>query len=175
MSGPDEPAGDAPLEQVRHPPPTPLERPRELLIACAPLQSHVNLSSIFRMAGNCGVSKIIATGGAKVNPKVARDAAETVELEVRRSLVAVMDRLRADGYQLVALEQVTRSVSLHDFRFERKTALIVGSERAGLGPEELRRAHHVIEIPVYGLPYSYNAATSAIIAMYEYCRQFPQG
>ena len=30
----------------------------------------------------------------------------------------------------------------------------------------------VIEIPVYGLPHSFNAATAAAMALYEYCRQF---
>jgi len=29
----------------------------------------------------------------------------------------------------------------------------------------------VIEIPVFGLPYSYNVATATALALYEYCRQ----
>jgi tRNA G18 (ribose-2'-O)-methylase SpoU len=33
----------------------------------------------------------------------------------------------------------------------------------------------VVEIPVYGLPYSYNVVTAATMAMYEYCRQYPTG
>ena len=27
----------------------------------------------------------------------------------------------------------------------------------------------------WGLPYSYNVATAASLALYEYCRQFPSG
>jgi len=167
-----------PAEQqdpVRHKPPTRVERPRKLLVACAPLQSHVNLSTIVRMAGNCGVSRLVACGPAKVKGHVARDAAQTVEVESRRSLGAALDRLSAEGYELVALEQATRSVSLHEFYFPRKTALVIGSERAGLSAEELRRVDHVVEIPVFGMPHSYNAATAAIIGMYEYCRQYPRG
>jgi tRNA G18 (ribose-2'-O)-methylase SpoU len=30
----------------------------------------------------------------------------------------------------------------------------------------------VVEIPVYGLPYSFNAATATSMAIYEYCRQY---
>ena len=33
----------------------------------------------------------------------------------------------------------------------------------------------VVEIPVYGLPHSFNAATAASMALYEYCRQYPTG
>jgi tRNA G18 (ribose-2'-O)-methylase SpoU len=33
----------------------------------------------------------------------------------------------------------------------------------------------VIEIPVYGQPYSFNVATATTMAVYEYCRQYPNG
>jgi tRNA G18 (ribose-2'-O)-methylase SpoU len=75
----------------------------------------------------------------------------------------------------VGLEQTTGTHTLHTFAFARKTALVVGNERSGLGEEELRLLDDVVEIPVYGLPYSYNVATAAAMALYEYCRQFPQG
>ncbi len=64
---------------------------------------------------------------------------------------------------------------MFEFPFHRKTALIVGSEREGLSSEELAILHHVIEIPVYGQPASYNVATATTMAVYEYCRQFPNG
>jgi tRNA G18 (ribose-2'-O)-methylase SpoU len=64
---------------------------------------------------------------------------------------------------------------LHHFSFPRKTALVLGNERLGLTDEQLKWMDVCVEIPVYGLPYSYNVATSAALAMYEYCRQYPQG
>ena len=45
----------------------------------------------------------------------------------------------------------------------------------GLTEEILSCVDAVVEIPTYGLPFSQNAATAAAIAMYEYCRQFPDG
>ena len=39
----------------------------------------------------------------------------------------------------------------------------------------LRMLDDVVEIPVYGLPHSYNVATATAMALYEYCRQFPRG
>ena len=94
---------------------------------------------------------------------------------MQRSLPPVLDRLRAEGYQIVGLEQATRSESLFDFRFTARTVLVIGNERAGLTQDELDRLDRVAEIPMAGLPHSLNAATSTSIAIYEYCRQWPVG
>jgi tRNA G18 (ribose-2'-O)-methylase SpoU len=152
-----------------------LRRPRELVVACAPLRSNVNLSRIVRVASCSGVLKVIACGTAKVIGKIARDGADTIEIEVHRTLPPVLKELKGQGYQLVGLEQTTHSQNLHAFRFERKTVLVVGNERAGLTEDLLALVDQVVEIPVYGLPYSYNVATATSMALYEYCRQYPQG
>jgi tRNA G18 (ribose-2'-O)-methylase SpoU len=159
----------------RHKPPTSLERPRELILACSPLRSNVNLSRIVRAAGCCGVGRIVACGVAKVVQKIARDGAESVEIEVHRTLEPVLRRLREEGYQLVGLEQTSNSQSLYEFRFARRTALVIGNERLGLSESELRLMDHVVEIPVYGLPFAHNVATATAMALYEYCRQYPEG
>ena len=160
---------------VRHKPPTPLARPRELVVACPTLRSNVNLSRIARTAGCCGVTRMICCGTARLIRKIARDGADAVALEVHRTLPPVLQALRGQGYELVGLEQTTGSESLHTFQFQRRTALVIGHERHGLAEEVLALLDRVVEIPVWGLPYAYNVATAASMAMYEYCRQFPQG
>lgn len=160
---------------VRHKPPRELVRPRELLVACAPMRSNVNLSRIVRAAGCCGVPRVICSGAGRVERKIARDGADSVEIETHRSLPPVLAGLGAEGYQLVGLEQTTESVDLHAFAFERRTVLVIGNERRGLSEDELAALDRVVEIPVWGLPHSYNVATAACMAMYEYCRQFPDG
>lgn len=159
----------------RHKPLTPLERPRELIVACAPMRSNINLSRIVRVASCSGVSKVIACGTAKVIDKIARDGADAIEIEVHRTLAPVLKELKQQAYQLAGLEQTTNSQNLHSFSFHRKTVLVVGNERTGLADDVLGLLDHVVEIPVYGMPYSYNAATAATMALYEYCRQYPHG
>ena len=159
----------------RHKPPTPLERPRELVVACAPLRSNVNLSHIVRTAGCLAVERVICCGNAKVLAKIARDGADAVAVEVHRTLPPVLRKLRTAGYRLVGLEQTTGSVSLPEYAFQRRTALVVGNERLGLAEDVLELLDDVVEIPVWGLPYSFNVATATAMALYEYCRQFAQG
>ena len=163
------------FEHERHKPPLTLARPRELVIACAPMRSNVNLSRIARTAGCCGVSRIICTGPAKLDRKIARDGADTVEIEIHRTLPPVLEGLRREGYRIVGLEQATNSKSLHAYEFVRRTALVIGSERDGLTEEVLELLDDVVEIPVWGLPHSYNVGTATSMALYEYCRQFPSG
>ncbi len=161
------------FEHIRHKPPEILASPRELVVACAPLRSHVNLSHIVRTCGCFGIRRVIATGAAGLHGRIARDGADSVELEVHRSLPPVLDRLRADGFELVGLEQATHSESLFAFSFVARTALVIGNERAGIEPDVFERLDRVAEIPMAGMPHSLNAATSTSIAVYEYCRQFP--
>jgi tRNA G18 (ribose-2'-O)-methylase SpoU len=163
------------FEHQRHKPLRPLAQPRELLVVCAPLRSNVNLSRIVRAASCCGLDRIVCTGHAKLDRKIARDGADAIAIEAHRTLPPVLSRLRSDGYRLVGLEQTTDSQNLHNYTFVRRTALVIGNERTGLTPELLAMLDDVVEIPVWGLPFSYNVATATAMTLYEYCRQFPDG
>jgi tRNA G18 (ribose-2'-O)-methylase SpoU len=168
------------FQHQRHKPPTPLARPRELVVACAPLRTHVNLSRIARACGCFGIRKLIACGNAKVIGRIARDAIDSsrpdnLQVEVHRTLAPVLAELRQQGLRIVGLEQASGSHSLYEYKFERASVLVVGNERQGLLPEELALVHDVVEIPVYGAPLAHNVATATALAVYEYCRQFPEG
>lgn len=163
------------FEHQRHKPGRPLLRPRQLVVACAPMRSNVNISQIARTASACAVDRMVICGNARLIDKIARDGAEDLELEFRRSLPPVLKKMSTDGYRLVGLEQTTGSQNLHEYAFVAKTVLVVGNERLGITPDLLELLDDVVEIPVWGTPHSYNAATATNMALYEYCRQFPDG
>lgn len=139
------------------------------------MRSNVNLSRIARVAACCGLERMICTGTAKLERRIARDGADKIRLEIHRTLTPVLSKLRDDGYRLVGLEQTTNSRNLHHYAFARRTALVIGNERSGLTDDILAKLDDVVEIPMWGLPYSYNVATATTMALYEYCRQFPEG
>ena len=159
----------------RHKPGSVLTRAREIIVACAPMRSNVNVSSIARTGSACAIERLVLTGNASLIKKIARDGESELDVSIHRTLPPVLKRLKKDGYRLVGLEQTTNSKSLYCYHFSRRTALIIGNERTGLTADILDVLDDVVEIPVYGLPHSFNAATAASIALYEYCRQFPQG
>ena len=163
------------FEHLRHKPPSELETPRELVVVCPALKSRVNLSRIVRAAGCFGVQRLIACRPFTVDNDIARDATEFVQIESRGSLVPVLKRLKADDFQIVGLEQTTNSTLLTSFEFPRRTALLIGHERLGIPQDQLALVDAVVEIPVFGQPFSFNVATATTMALYEYCRQFPNG
>lgn len=163
------------FEHQRHKPGSDLTRPREIIVACAPMRSNVNVSSIARTGSACAIERLVLTGNASLISKIARDGESELDISTHRTLVPVLKRLKSDGYRLVGLEQTTNSVSMHNYHFERRTALVIGNERTGLTSDILDVLDDVVEIPVYGLPHSFNAATATSIALYEYCRQYPRG
>lgn len=161
------------VEQVRHQSFAKLSQPRDLLVACPAFRSNVNLSRLVRLAGCVAIPRIITCGSGKVDPTIARDAADHVNIDRRRSLGPILKELAAQGYRLVGLEQADRSVSLFEFQFPRKMVLVIGNERLGIESELLAMMQDIVEIPVYGPPHAYNVVTAATMAIYEYCKQFP--
>ncbi|HEX4415209.1 MAG TPA: RNA methyltransferase [Lacipirellulaceae bacterium] len=159
----------------RHKPPRELSRPREIVVVCAPLRSNINLSRIARAAGCCGITRLICCGPGRLDRKIARDAADTLQIESHRTLEPVLKKLREENYRLVGLEQTSNSHDLHHFKFAHRTALVIGNERTGLTDNALALLDEVVEIPIWGLPFSYNVATATAMALYEYCRQYPEG
>lgn len=165
---------DSEFVHQRHKPLSRLPLHCQLVLACPQFRSNVNLSRIARLAGCSGVKRMIVEGHSKVDPKIARDAAETLEFEHRRSLFPALQKAGQEGFQLVGLEQTTQSTFLFEHEFAPKTVLVMGHERLGINAEILSILDTTVEIPVFGLPYSFNVATATSMAVYEYARQFFQ-
>ncbi len=157
---------------LRHKAPTELQHPHELVLACPQFRSSVNLSRIVRLAGCAGIQNIVACGTTKIDPKIARNAVDWVDVQRKRTLVNWLEKARSQGFHIAALEQTDNSICLFDYQFRKKTVLVIGHERLGIKPEELAKVDDAIEIPVYGQPFSYNVVTATTMAVYEYCRQF---
>lgn len=161
--------------QQRHKQPAQLDRSRELIVACPPMRSNVNLSRIVRAAGCCGIRRLICCGNAKILSEIARETGDTLQIEFHRTLLPILKKLKAEGFPLIGLEQSANSKCIFDFAFPRRGVLVVGNERLGIEPEVLAILDEVVEIPVYGKPFAHNVATATAIALYEYCRQYPNG
>ncbi len=118
------------------------------------------------------VGRIIVAGDQKIDPKIARDAINYVEIERRRSLAPILKKIQSKRqFTLVGLEQTSNSKLLYDYTFPKRTVLVVGHERDGIDAPTLSLLDAVVEIPVFGLPHSYNVATATSMALYEFTRQ----
>lgn len=84
-----------------------------------------------------------------------------------------MERLRAEGYIVLAVEQVEGSLKLDTFRLDpsRRYALVMGNEVRGVRQDVVDAADQALEIPQYGTKHSMNVSVTAGIVMWEFARQ----
>ena len=79
----------------------------------------------------------------------------------------LFDWLRSSNIKSVAIEISNEAISLPNFSFPDKCAIILGAESGGLPDEIINKCDSVVKIPQFGNIGSMNVAISASIVMYE--------
>ena len=77
--------------------------------------------------------------------------------------------LKKEGYTIIAIEQVEKSISLHEYlpSQDEKLAMIFGNEVKGVQQEVVNMCDITIEIPQFGTKHSFNIAVSAGIVLWD--------
>ena len=138
------------------------------------IRSAHNVGSAFRTGDAFGVDKVYLGGICPVPPspelrKVALGAEEVVPFEQVQDVVALVNRLKADGYTVVAVEQTVNSVKLDTFRRKAgiKYALVFGNEVAGVQQEVVDACDFSLEIPQQGTKHSLNVSVSVGVVLWS--------
>ncbi len=158
---------------------------QEIVVVLDNVRSNHNVGSMFRTADAAGCARIYLCGitPAPVTKfrrpnaallKVALDADQFVPWEVVGSTVELLQRLRADGYVVWAVEQGAGARSVASAadaardanQQNQKIALVMGNEISGVAPEVLACADQLIEIPMYGKKESLNVAVAFGIVVF---------
>jgi len=142
------------------------------------VRSHNNIGSVFRTADAFLVERIFLCGITAVPPhrdiqKTALGATESVQWKhYENTIDSVMD-LKAEGYRIIAIEQVEGSIGLQEFQVGQgvKYALIFGHEINGVAQDVVNLCDQCIEIPQFGTKHSFNIAVSAGIVLWELNRK----
>lgn len=159
---------------------------RNIILVAHNVRSCHNVGSLLRTADGLGVDRVILSGYtphparphdrrlphevAKITrqiEKTALGAERTVNWQWHHDILPVLDKLKAEGYAIAALEQTDDAKPLPMFHPPIKTVLIVGREVEGIEPEVLQRSDICLEIPMYGQKESYNVAQAAAMALYH--------
>ncbi len=135
------------------------------------IRSLWNIGSFFRTADAFGVSHIHLTGYTAAPPreeitKTALGAEEWIPWSKEESPLTVIEKRRAEGFQIVALEIAEGSLPLPDFTLSAPVCLIVGHEVTGVPAELLQASNVRIHIPMAGKKESLNVSVALGIALY---------
>ncbi|TDQ17084.1 SpoU rRNA methylase family protein [Algoriphagus boseongensis] len=138
------------------------------------IRSLNNVGSAFRTADAFRIKKIFLCGITGTPPhrdiqKTALGATESLDWEYCASTLEAVEKLKREGYQLCALEQVEKSVMLNEFSPNpaQNYALIFGNEVFGVEEEVLKKCDTVLEIPQLGTKHSLNISVTLGIAVWD--------
>ncbi len=165
------------------------------------IRSVHNVGSIFRTADTLGISHIYCVGTTPVPidrfdrkrkdfTKVSLGAEDSVAWEHmgNQEALALIGKLRKDGYQVVALEQAHNSLDYKEvsniihrsgaksklisgsalkLQSQQRLVVILGSEVDGVSPGLLRSADIIAEIPMKGKKESLNVSVAAAVFLYR--------
>lgn len=159
---------------------------KDLVVIACDMRSTHNVGSLFRTAEGLGVNKLYLCGITpyplrtpdtrlphvaekldKQITKTALGATKTLDWEYATDLATVTDRLKQEGYTIVALEQNDTSISLPDYQGPARIAILLGNEVQGLSPEQLALADTILEIPMFGQKESFNVIQAAAMCLYH--------
>jgi 23S rRNA (guanosine2251-2'-O)-methyltransferase len=138
------------------------------------VRSMNNVGSVFRTADGFLIERLCLCGYTPQPPhrdiqKTALGATETVAWKGFGNTVETLQSLKNEGYYLVAVEQVTRSISLETFEWNgaEKLAIVLGNEVEGVSAEALALCDAAIEIPQAGVKHSLNISVAAGIVLWK--------
>ncbi len=154
------------------------EREKEIVIILENVEYARNVAGIFRTADAAGVSKVYLAGVSHQPPfgkdleKASRHKEKVVAWEHTPSAVPIIEKLKNDGYYILAVELTNDSNELCELPEIIKTCdkvcFVFGSEMFGVTKKTLAVCDTGIFIPMYGVGASLNVGTAVGIVLYAF-------
>lgn len=139
------------------------------------IRSLHNVGSVFRTSDALLVERVLLCGITGTPPdreihRTALGAENSVSWEHSESTAGALERLRGQGYRVVAVEQAERSqgLDLYRPRLGVKYALVFGNELRGVAQEVVDFSDDCIEIPQFGTKHSFNISVAVGIVLWDF-------
>lgn len=145
---------------------------KNFYLICDNIRSLENIGSIFRTADALSVTKIYLCGICGKPPhhkisKTALGAEETVPFEYYKQTWRLINKLKKDKINIIALEQNKRAIDILKFKPIFPMALIVGNEVEGISKNILDKCDEIIFLPMHGKKESLNVSVAFGVAGYH--------
>jgi len=145
------------------------------------VRSLYNVGSFFRTADAAAAELLLLTGiTAYPSPngtrsgirKTALGSEESMRWEHARDAVPMLERLRAQGHQIAAVETTPHAVDLFEWNPAFPVCVVFGHEVDGIRPEVAAHCDVHIRIPMLGRKHSLNVATAGGVVLFELLRKY---
>ncbi len=147
----------------------------EVILVLDNIRSLNNVGSAFRTSDAFNIKKIYLCGITGTPPhrdihKTALGATDSVEWEHNSSTLEVTKNLKAEGWEIISVEQAEQATQLDQFKPEvqAKYCFIFGNEVFGVEQEVVSASDRCLEIPQYGTKHSLNISVSIGVVLWHY-------
>jgi len=151
---------------------------RKTILILPNIRSTINVGAIFRTADAIGIDKVYLVGitprptdkFGRIQKDIAKSAlgAETwISWEYKEKLIPLINKLKKEGYKIIAIEQDKKSVDYKKIKIKNNVAIILGEEVNGLSKNILNKCDLITEIPMYGKKESLNVSVACGIALFR--------
>ena len=149
-------------------------RTRYLTIVLEDIYQPHNASAVLRSCDCFGIQDVHIIENSnkyEVNPDVALGSSKWLSMHKYNSAEhntrTCLDKLKSQGYKIVAATPHENGCLLDDLPLDQKTALVFGTEMQGLTPIALEMSDAFVKIPMYGFTESFNISVSAALSLYH--------
>lgn len=145
-----------------------------ITLVCDHIYFQQNIGSLFRISEAFGVEKIIFSGkNIPLTPRKINKTSRSTHLHVPYSVIEetteLIDYLTVNDFEIISLEITDNSKPLKKINIpeDKKIALLIGSEIAGISNELLKISNQIVHIDMFGNNSSMNVVQAASICLYE--------
>ncbi len=149
-----------------------------IIVVLDNIRSLNNIGSVFRTSDAFLIEKIYLCGITATPPnkdihKTALGATDSVAWEYVEDTLTLIERLKEEKIQILAIEQAENSTMLDTFIPEKnkKYAIVMGNEVKGVQQKVVSASDTCIEIPQLGTKHSLNISVSCGVVLWDlFCK-----
>ncbi|XP_018573057.1 probable methyltransferase TARBP1 [Anoplophora glabripennis] len=149
----------------------------EFILIASLIDKSTNLGGLSRTCEVFGIKQLVLNDIKILSNKEFKSLSMSSEdwvnaVEVKTSeLKKFICEIRNGGYSVIGAEQTSDSICLDKYKFNKKTALVLGNEREGIPPDIIPILDACIEIPQFGMVRSLNVHVAGATFIWEYVKQ----
>ncbi len=155
------------------------ERTKYITVVLENIYQPHNASAVLRSCDCFGVQDVHIIENDNeynINPKVVMGATKWISMhkynEAENNTRAALQKLKTEGYRIVATSPHANDVELHDFDVTKgKAAFVFGTELTGISDIVKEEADEFVRIPMYGFTESFNISVSAALVLQHLSHQ----
>ncbi len=150
------------------------QRQPDLTVITDEVHKGRNLSAIIRTCDAVGINKFHCVEpklGYRAFRGTALGSHKWVDTVLHDDVTTGLESLKTNGFNVVAAHLSDKAIDFRDVDYTQPTALLMGTEKAGVSSEALDQVDQEVVIPMMGMVESFNVSVACAIILTEAQRQ----